>query len=102
MRYLGGTKGSGLLTCDGEDIGRATYDFESFLKEPGGISRSGEITLAAEALKEVFGRKGVQLLTDEGSLMTLRFSEKKLPPESDVAHVDVTDEVPPPTLPKRA
>jgi hypothetical protein len=94
MRYLGGISGSGVLKCNGEEIARATYDFDSFLKEPAGVTSCGEIRLAATALKGVFGRKDVQLLTDNGRLFNLRFSEKELLPASDVAHVDVKGELP--------
>ncbi len=94
MRYLGGNSGSGVLKCNGEEIARATYDFDSFFKKPVGVTSCGEIWLAATALKGVFGRKDVQLLTDNGRLFHLRFSDKELLPASDVAHVDVTGELP--------
>ncbi|WP_309086637.1 hypothetical protein [Chelativorans sp.] len=48
-----------------------------------------------EALRQVFGRGDLQLLTDNGRLLTLRFSEKRLTEDSDVAHVDVAGELPP-------
>lgn len=94
MRYLGGISGSGLLKCNGEDVARASYDFDGYLREPGGITSCGEIRLAAAALKSVFGRKNVQLLADDGRLFQLSFSEKGLRAASEVAHVDVTGELP--------
>jgi hypothetical protein len=58
------------------------------------VTGSGEIRLAAAALESVFGRDDVQLLTDDGRLLDLRFSEKELLAASDVAHVDVTGDLP--------
>ncbi len=92
IRYLGGSSGSGVLKCNGEQIARASYDFESYSKKPAGVASSGEIRLSATALESVFGCDGLQLLTDDGRLLDLKFSEKKLPSDSDAAHVDITRE----------
>lgn len=94
MHYLGGISGSGTLTCKGREVGRVSYDFDGFFRQPVGITSCGEIQLAAPILKEVFGRKDLQLLTDDGRCLDLSFSEKTLLPMSDVAHVDVTGELP--------
>jgi hypothetical protein len=94
MRYLGRISGVGVLQCNGEHIARASYDFDGFFKDPVGVTCCGEIQLSAAVLKDVFGRRDVQLLTDEGRLLDLTFSEKTLLSESDVAHVDVTGELP--------
>jgi hypothetical protein len=94
MRYLGAISGNGMLRCNGQEIARASYDFEGFFGKPVGVTSSGEIRVAAAALKSVFGRKDVQLLTDDGRLLDLRFSEKALLPASDAAHVDVTGDLP--------
>lgn len=94
MRYLGGFSGAGVLKCNGEEIARASYDFDSFFKKTIGMTSSGEIRSSAAALKGVFGRENVQLLTDDGRLLDLRFSEKDLAPASGVAHVEVTGELP--------
>ena len=55
---------------------------------------SGEITLAPSDLEAVFGRLGVQLLTDDGRLLDLKFSEKELRPATDAVHVDVSGDLP--------
>ncbi len=94
MRYLGRLSGAGVLKCNGEEIARASYDFDSFFKKTAGMTSCGEIRASADALKGVFGHKNVQLLTDDGRLLDLRFSEKELLPASDVAHVDVSGELP--------
>ena len=56
MHYLGGITGSGMLMCDGENIARVTYDFDSFRRPSSEIVGNGEITFAVSALKDVFGR----------------------------------------------
>jgi hypothetical protein len=95
MRYLGAMSGSGMVKCDGEEVARASYEFEGYFRKPAGVTSSGEIQIAAEALQSVFGRAGVQLVTDEGRVLDLRFSENKQPgPADDVAHVEVTGDLP--------
>jgi hypothetical protein len=97
MRYLGRFSGEGTLICDGSEIARASYDFDGYLQPKIGVTSNGEIRLAATTLKDVFGRPDVQLRTDDGRLLALRFSEKKLTPADGArasAHVDVTGELP--------
>jgi hypothetical protein len=94
MRYLGRISGHGVLQCNGEHIARASYDFDGFFKKLVGVTCCGEIRLSAAILKDVFGRRDVQLLTDDVRLLDLTFSGKALLPSSDVAHVDVTGELP--------
>jgi hypothetical protein len=57
------------------------------------VEGSGDLVLAPSDLKAVFGRVGVQLLTDDGRVLNLRFSEKELRAASDVAHVYVTGDL---------
>jgi len=90
MRYIGGIIGGGVLKCNGEDIARASYDFDGYFDKSGRLTSCGEIRASPAALKGVFGCKNVQLLTDDGLLLDLSFSEKALPTASAVAHVDVT------------
>ncbi|WP_026606786.1 hypothetical protein [Methylocapsa acidiphila] len=94
MRYLGGLTGRGVLKHNGDEIARVSYDFDSFFKKSAGVTSCGELQASAAALKDVFGRKNIQLLTDDGRLLDLRFSEKTLPPSSNVAHVDVIGDLP--------
>lgn len=89
MQYLGALRGAGLLTCEGEAIGRADYEFDGFVLSAGEINGSGEIRMPPAELKQVFGRRDIQLRTDGGRVFTLRFSDKKLPSASAVAHVDL-------------
>jgi hypothetical protein len=64
------------------------------LKNPIGITSSGEIRAPASVLVGVFGRTDVQLLTDDSRLLDLRFSDKQLSAASEAAHVDVTGDLP--------
>jgi hypothetical protein len=95
MHYLGGISGSGVLICDGKDVARASYDFDGFLRPPTGVISSGEIRLSHSVLRDIFGRPDVQIRTDDGHLLELRFSEKKLDATADSAHVDVSGQLPP-------
>ena len=92
--YLGRIAGAGSVRIGGETVARATYDLDGFAAPRGGVMGSGELTLAPSDLEAVFGRLGVQLLTDDGRLLDLTFSEKELRPATDAAHVDVSGDLP--------
>jgi hypothetical protein len=94
MQYLGRIAGSGMLMRDGAAVARASYDFEGYSRPRGVVMSSGEISLSASDLRTVFGRFGVQLLTDNGRLLDLRFSDKELGRASNVAQVEVTGDLP--------
>ena len=95
MQHLGGIHGAGVLKSGDNTLARVDYDFDGFLRKAGEVIGSGEIRMAADALRQVFGREDLQLLTDDGRLLSLRFSEKHLPVASDAAHVDVAGDLPP-------
>lgn len=95
MQYLGGLRGAGDLTCGEETLARAEYDFDGFLMKPGQVMCSGELRVAWETLKDVFGRRDLHLRTDDGRHLSLQFSEKTLRSESDAAHVNVGGDLPP-------
>jgi hypothetical protein len=92
--YLGRIAGDGNVRIGGETVARATYDFDGFAAPRGGVIGSGELKLAPSDLEAVFGRLGVQLLTDDGRLLDLKFSEKELRTATDAAHVDVSGDLP--------
>jgi len=94
MQYLGGLRGEGVLTCGDKPVARAEYDFDGYRVKPGQVASSGEIRAAPEVLRELFGRRDVQLRTDDGRLLSLRFSERSLRSASVAAHVDVDGELP--------
>lgn len=94
MRYLGRIAGDGVLLRDGEAIARASYDFEGFAGPRGDNLCSGEIILTRSVLESVFRTSGVQLRTDAGRLLDLKFSDKLLGRSEVVARVDVTGDLP--------
>jgi hypothetical protein len=95
LRYLGGLSGHGAIVLDGQEITPASFEFDGYFRAAAGVTGSGEIRLPAGVLKDLFGRKDLQLLTDQGRLLDLSFSDVKHPPAGDVAHVDVTGKMAP-------
>jgi len=94
MRYLGALRGAGTLRCGDETLAPAEYDVDGYLVPPAGVSGSGEIRVEPRVLRRVFGRKDLQLVTEGGRRLGLRFTEKKLGADGDAAHIDVTDGLP--------
>jgi hypothetical protein len=94
MRYLGGLRGAGTLTCGEQTIARADYDFDGYLIKPGEVTCCGEIRTSCQALRDVFGRKDLHLLTDDGRRLSLQFSARRLASECDAAHVNVAGDLP--------
>ncbi len=94
MQYLGRIAGSGVLMRGGETVARASYDFEGYSRAKGTVVSSGEISLSPSELETVVGRIGIQLLTDDGRLLDLRFFDQKLRRGSDVAQVEATGDLP--------
>jgi len=94
MRYLGGLRGAGTLRCKGLDLAPADYELDGYLVPPAGVAGSGEIRTTPEVLRKVFGRRDLELVTEDGRALSFRFSEKKLLAGDDAAHVDVTGGMP--------
>ena len=94
MQYLGGLRGAGNLTRGHETVGRVDYDFDGYLIKLDQVTSCGEIRMPPEALQELFGRTDLQLITDDGRALKIQFSEKRLPPESNSAHVNVAGDLP--------
>lgn len=94
MRYLGGLRGAGTLRCKGQDVAPADYALDGYLIPPAGVAGSGEIRMTPEVLKKVFGRRDLELVTENGRALTFRFSDKKLHAGDDAAHIDVTGGLP--------
>ena len=94
MEYLGGISGYGTLVQHGKDIARATYDFEGYQTKHAGITCCGEIVSSPGVLAAIFGLADIQLRTDTGRLLEIRFSGKTLKPSQDFAHVDVRGDIP--------
>lgn len=94
LRHLGNLSGLGVVRRDGKEIARANYDFDGYYRERVGVTCNGEIQAPAEVLQQLFGQPDLQLLTDQGRLLDFNFSDAALPAESDVAHVEVTGNLP--------
>lgn len=94
MRYLGGLRGAGTLTLGGEELAAVDYEFDGYLVPPANVAASGEIRADAAVMRKVFGRRDLQLVTQDGKRLGLRFSEKKLAGGGEAAHVDVTSGLP--------
>jgi len=94
MRHLGVIRGTGMLFCGDAELGRVEYDLDGYTTRPGEVVASGEIRMPAEALNNAFGRQGLQLRTDGGRTLLVRFSGKRLDVGSTFAHADVTGDLP--------
>jgi hypothetical protein len=94
LRYLGGISGQGVVTQNGKAVAQAHFDIDGYFRTAVGVTGCGEIQAPAEVLEGLFGRTDLQLLTDRGFLLDLSFSDSALAPASDVAHVDVTGQLP--------
>lgn len=95
MRYLGKIRGVGTLSSGDDAVGvPADYEFEGFLRKNNQVASCGEIRMHPGALRDVFARKDLRLLTEDGRLLRLSFCEKTLNELSDAAPVDVTGELP--------
>jgi hypothetical protein len=95
MRHLGVLRGAGTLECRGEVMGRADYEFDGYLMRPGEVVASGEIRMAADALRYAFSRRDLRLRTDDGRMLGVRFSHRRSGTPDDIAHADVHDGLPP-------
>ncbi|WP_341894772.1 hypothetical protein [Ferrovibrio terrae] len=94
MRFLGRLHGQATLACGVEVFGQADYDFDGFIGPTGQVMANGEIRMSPAILRSVFGRRDLQLLMDGGRIVSLRFSERKLTPDGDAAHVDIDGDLP--------
>jgi hypothetical protein len=90
LRYLGGISGHGVVQRDGKTVAPVQFDLDGYFRPAVGVTGSGEIKLPPETLEGLFGRSDLQLLTDSGLRLSLRFSDSKLPPASDFVGVEVT------------
>lgn len=83
-----------MLACGAEQMGRADYDIDGFLVRPGEVVGSGEIRMSPDALRHAFGRTGLQLTTDDGRILEVRFSGKRFDATHGAAHVDIGGDLP--------
>jgi hypothetical protein len=95
MRYLGVMRGSGSLACDGQPLGPVEYEIEGFQTRPGEVVGSAEIRMAPSDLDNAFGRRNLQLTTDDGRVLDVRFSGKRNDARNAEAHADIGGDLPP-------
>lgn len=98
MRYLGTLRGTGVLKSADDETGTpATYDFDGFLRKNDEVASCGEIRMSAATLRDVFGRRDLRLLTEDGRTLYLSFSDKDDSLAGGAAAVDVSGELPAPS-----
>ena len=93
MKYLGNISGRGALQLDGVAIADTTYELEGYVQRKGSVTGSGEIALSSEVLQRVIDRPNLQLLTSNGHLLDINFSDKKVRAGAHI-HVDVYGDLP--------
>lgn len=94
IQFLGRLTGAGALTCDGEAMGRATFEIDGFRTRTGEVVGSGEIRMDPAELDHAFGRTNLTLTTDEGRVLAVRFSGKRHNASENAAHADITGDLP--------
>ena len=94
MRYLGALRGSGQLLGEAGPIGRVDFEFDGYLMKPGEVVASGEICMNAGELNDAFGRRDLRLQTDDGRLLGVRFSGKRVSSTATTAHADIRGGLP--------
>ena len=94
MRHLGALRGSGTLRCGDVLIGAADYEIDCFCGKPGEVVGSGEIRMAPAELANALGRQNLELTTDDGKVLALRFSGGRQNGGSGAAHADIVGGLP--------
>jgi hypothetical protein len=94
IQFLGRLSGAGTLACDGEAMGRATFEIDGFRTRTGEIVGSGEVRMAPDELDRAFGRINLTLTTDDGRVLAVRFSGKRHNASDNAAHADITGDLP--------
>jgi hypothetical protein len=89
MRHLGVLRGSGTLRCGGVVLGPADYEIDGFCTKPGEVVGSGEIRMAPAELENAFGRRNLELTTEDGRVLAVRFSGGRLDSRLGAAHADI-------------
>ncbi|MBB4198043.1 hypothetical protein CCR94_04910 [Rhodoblastus sphagnicola] len=95
LRYLGGLSGRGDIVQNGKKLAPTTFDLDGYYRAAAGVSGCGEIRLASEMLRSLFGRSDLQLLTEQGQVFDIKFSDHTLPASSCVAHIDLSGNMDP-------
>ena len=94
MRYLGVLRGSGALRCGEVVLGAARYEIDGYATRPGEVVGSGEITMSPAELANALGRRNLELTTEDGRTLTLRFSTRRQDSSLHAAHADIVGGLP--------
>ena len=89
MRHLGVLRGNGTLRCGDVVLGSAGYEIDGFCTKPGEVVGSGEICMAPAELANAIGRRDLELTTEDGRVLAVRFSGGRFDPRAGAAHADI-------------
>jgi hypothetical protein len=99
MRHLGALRGRGTLSSGGAALGPVDFEIDGYCTRPDEVVGSGEIRMAPADLDRALGRNDLVLTTEDGRVLTLRFSGRRrdVAPSGrggGAAHVDVVGGLP--------
>lgn len=94
MRHLGVLRGSGVLRSHGAVLGDAHYEIDGYRLKPGEVVGSGEIRMIPTDLADALGRRDLELTTEDGRVLAVRFSGGARDARSGIAHADITGGLP--------
>ncbi|WP_421994505.1 hypothetical protein [Reyranella sp.] len=94
MRHLGVLRGSGVLRSQGAVLGDARYEIDGYRMKPGEVVGSGEISMTPDDLANALGRRDLELTTEDGRVLAVRFSGGARSARSGIAHADITGGLP--------
>ena len=94
LRHLGMLRGHGTMSRNGIALGAAAFEIDGYCPKPGDVVGSGEITMGSAELDHAFGHREVQLTTEDGRVLAMRFTGNRLGRGAEVAHVDVIGGLP--------
>src|SRR4026208_808091 len=94
IQFLGRLGGAGTLACDGEAIGRATFEIDGFRTRTGEIVGSGEVRMTPAELDRAFGGINLPPTPGGGRRRAVRFSGKRHNASESAAHADITGDLP--------
>ena len=75
-------------------FGPADYEIDGYCTKPGEVQGSGEISMAPADLANAFGHRNLELATDDGRVLALRFSPRRRDARSGAAHADIRGGLP--------
>jgi len=83
-----------LASANEGSLGTATYEIDGYLVKPGEVAASGELRMTPRDLARAFGLPNLRLQTDNGRMLSVRFSGRKLTSGCSAAHADFGGDLP--------